>query len=140
MVPTGAQHVRCRNQEQTINIPSLLSKEQAMAPTEDNRPVAFVTPLVDIETTGDGYVIRAEMPGVEKGGLEITVDNGEMTILGRRKPTEFTAELIYREIELHNFRRVYELDPSIDVTKVGAKIDDDILTVTLLKSQSVKPV
>jgi HSP20 family protein len=122
-----------------MNIPSLPSKEQAMAPAEDNRPVAFVTPLVDIETTDDGYVIRAEMPGVEKGGLEITVDNGEMTILGRRKPTEFTAELIYREIEPHDFRRVYELDPSIDVTKVGAKIDDGILTVTLPKAETVKP-
>ena len=110
-----------------------------MAPNEDNRPVAFVTPLVDIETTDDGYVIRAEMPGVEKGGLEITVDNGELTILGRRKPTEFTAELIYREIRPHDFRRVYELDPSIDVTKVGAKIDDGILTVTLPKAETVKP-
>jgi HSP20 family protein len=122
-----------------MNIPSLPSKEQAMAPNENNRPAAFVTPLVDIETTDDGYVIRAEMPGVEKGGLEITVDNGEMTILGRRKPTEFTAELIHREIQPHDFRRVYELDPSIDMTKVGAKIDDGILTVTLPKAETVKP-
>jgi HSP20 family protein len=100
---------------------------------------AFVTPLVDIETTDDGYVIRAEMPGVDKDGLEITVDNGEMIILGRRKPAEFTAELIYREIHPYDFRRVYELDPSIDTTKVGAKIDDGILTVTLPKAESVKP-
>jgi HSP20 family protein len=121
-----------------MNIPSLPSKEQVMAPNEDDRP-AFVTPLVDIETTDDGYVIRAEMPGVDKGGLEITVDNGELTILGRRKPTELTAELIYREIQPHDFRRVYELDPSIDPTKIGAKIDDGILTVTLPKAETVKP-
>jgi len=110
-----------------------------MAPNEDNRPAAFVAPRVDIETTDDGYVIRAEMPGVEKGGLEITIDNGEMTILGRRKPTDFTAELIYREIRPHDFRRVYELDPSIDTTKVSAKIDDGILTVRLPKAETVKP-
>jgi HSP20 family protein len=122
-----------------MNIPSLPSKEQAMAPKEDNRPAAFVTPLVDIETKDDGYVIRAEMPGVDKGGVEITVDNGEMTILGRRKPTEFTAELIHWEIQPHDFRRVYELDPSIDTTKVAAKIDDGILTVTLPKAETVKP-
>ncbi|HXL26701.1 MAG TPA: Hsp20/alpha crystallin family protein [Chthoniobacterales bacterium] len=121
-----------------MNIPSLPSKEQAMAPYEDNRP-AFVTPLVDIETTDDGYIIQAEMPGVEKGGVEITVDHGELTILGRRKPTELTAELIYREIQPHDFRRVYELDPSIDTTKLGAKIDDGILTVTLPKAETVKP-
>src|ERR1700751_4631976 len=122
-----------------MNIPSLPSKEQAMAPNENNRPAAFVTPLVDIETTDDGYVIRAEMPGVEKGGLEITVDNGEMTILGHRKPTELTAELIYREIQPHNFRGVYELDPSIDTRKLGAKIDAGILTVTLPKAETAKP-
>ena len=110
-----------------------------MVPNEDNRPAALVTPLVDIETTDDGYVIRAEMPGVEKGDLEITVDNGELMILGRRKPTEFTAELIYREIRPHDFRRVYELDPSIDTTKVSANIDDGILTVRLPKAETVKP-
>jgi HSP20 family molecular chaperone IbpA len=48
-----------------------------MVPMEDNRPVAYVTPLADIESADDGYVIRAEMPGVGKGKLEITVDNGE---------------------------------------------------------------
>jgi HSP20 family molecular chaperone IbpA len=94
-----------------MNIPSQPPKEQAMVPNEDNRPVAYVTPLADIESADDGYVIRAEMPGVEKGDLEITVDNGELVILGRRKPTKFTAELIYREIKPHDFRRVHELDP-----------------------------
>jgi HSP20 family protein len=121
-----------------MNIPSLPSKEQVMAPNEDYRP-AFVTPLVDIETTDEGYIIRAEMPGVEKGGLELTVDNGELTMLGHRKQTELTAELIYREIQPHDFRRVYELDPSIDTTKLGAKIDAGILTVTLPKAETVKP-
>jgi HSP20 family protein len=122
-----------------MNIPSQPPKEQAMVLNEDNRPVGYVTPLVDIESTDDGYVIRAEMPGVEKSDLEITVDDGELMILGRRKPTEFTAELIYREIEPHDFRRVYELDPSIDTTKVSAKIDDGVLTVRLPKAETVKP-
>jgi HSP20 family protein len=122
-----------------MNIPSQPPKEQAMVPNEDNRPVAYVTPLADIESADDGYVIRAEMPGVEKGDLEITVDNGELVILGRRKPTKFTAELIYREIQPHDFRRVHELDPSIDTTKVSAQIDDGILTVRLPKAETVKP-
>ena len=110
-----------------------------MVPNEDNRPVAYVTPLADIESIDDGYVIRAEMPGVGKGELEITVDNGELMILGHRKPTDFTAELIYREIRPHDFRRVYELGPSIDTTKVSAKFDDGVLTVTLPKAETVKP-
>jgi HSP20 family protein len=122
-----------------MNIPSQPPKEKAMVPNEDNRPIAYVTPLADIESVDDGYVIRAEMPGVGKGELEITVDNGELIILGRRKPTDFTAELIYREIRPHDFRRVYELHPSIDTTKVSAKIDDGVLTVMLPKAETVKP-
>src|SRR5260221_12125085 len=105
-----------------MNIPSLPPKEQVMTRNDDHRP-AFVTPLVDIETTDDGYVIRAEMPGVEKGGLELTVDNGELTMLGHRKQPELTAELIYREIQPHDFRRVYDLDPSIVPRNLGARID-----------------
>jgi HSP20 family protein len=122
-----------------MNIFSQPQKEQATVSQEENRPVGYVTPLADIESTDDGYIIRAEMPGVDKGDLEITVDNGELMILGHRRPTEFAAELIYREIRPHDFRRVYELDPSIDTTKVSAKIDDGVLTVTLSKAETVKP-
>jgi len=79
------------------------------------------------------------MPGVEKDALEITVERGELIILGRRKPIEVTGELIYREIRLHDFRRVYELDPSIDSTNISANIDQGILTVTLPKAETIKP-
>ena len=92
-----------------------------------------------LESTDVGYVIRAEMPGVEKDCLEITVDRGELIILGRRKPIEVTGELIYREIRPHDFRRVCELAPSIDSTKITANIDQGILTVTLPKAETVKP-
>ena len=122
-----------------MNILSQLKKDQAMVSNEDDRQAVYVAPSADVESTDVGYVIRAEMPGVEKDGLEITVDRGELMILGRRKPIEVTGELIYREIRPHDFRRVYELDPSIDMTKVGAKIDDGILTVTLPKAETVKP-
>jgi HSP20 family protein len=47
--------------------------------------------------------------------------------------------LIYREIRPNDFRRVYELDPSIDVMKVSAKIDGGVLTVMLPKAETVKP-
>jgi HSP20 family protein len=115
-------------------------EEQAMVPTEHNRQAVYVTPLVDLESTDNGYVIRAEMPGVEKDGLEITVDHGELVILGRRRPIEVTGEPIYREIRGYDFRRVYELDPSIDTTKVSAKIDQGILTVALPKAETIKPL
>ena len=122
-----------------MNISSQPLKDQAMVPNEGDRQTVYVAPPADVVSTDVGYVIRAEMPGVEKDALEITVEHGELIILGRRKPIEVTGELIYREIRQHDFRRVYELDPSIDSTKISANIDQGILTVTLPKAETVKP-
>ena len=115
-------------------------KDQPTVPNEGDRQAAYIAPPADVvDFTDVGYVIRAEMPGVEKDTLEITVEHGELIILGRRKPIEVTGELIYREIRPHDFRRVYELAPSIDATKITANIDQGILTVTLPKAETVKP-
>ena len=122
-----------------MNILAKPKKDQGMISNEDDRQADYVAPSADVESTDIGYVIRAEMPGVEKDGLEITVDRGELIILGRRKPIEVTGELIYREIRPHDFRRVYELAPSIDSTKITANIDQGILTVALPKAETVKP-
>jgi HSP20 family protein len=122
-----------------MNILAKPKKDQGMISNEADRQADYVAPSADVESTDIGYVIRAEMPGVEKDGLEITVDRDELIILGRRKPIEVTGELIYREIRPHDFRRVYELAPSIDSTKITANIDQGILTVALSKAETVKP-
>ena len=79
------------------------------------------------------------MPGVDRSGLEITVDNGELTILGHRQQEEYAGEPIYREIRQADFRRVYEVDPAVDATRIVARIDQGVLTLTLPKAESVKP-
>src|SRR5260370_29960297 len=79
------------------------------------------------------------MAGVDKSGLEITVDNGELTIVGHRHTSELTGEPVYREIRNNDFRRVYELDPAIDTAKISARIEQGILTLTLPKTESVRP-
>ena len=122
-----------------MNTLSQPKKDQAMVSNEDDRQAVYVAPSADVGSTDVGYVIRAEMPGVEKDGLEISVDRGELLILGRRKPIEVIGELMYREIHPHDFRRVYELAPSIDSTNITANIDQGILTVTLPKAETVKP-
>jgi HSP20 family protein len=75
---------------------------------------------------------------VNKEGLDISLDNNVLTIVGRRLPDP-DATLLYRESEAADFRRVFELDPSIDTAKIAAKIDQGILTLTLPKAEQVKP-
>jgi HSP20 family protein len=113
--------------------------ESAIQPHEAARPAQYVTPLADVESTAEGYTIRAEMPGVDRAGLEITVDNGELTILGHRHHEAYEGEPIYREIRQADFRRVYEVDPAVDATRIAARIEQGVLTLTLPKAESVKP-
>lgn len=99
----------------------------------------YIAPNVNIFETPEGYVLQAEMPGVGKEGLEITLEGAEITITGRRKPDTAPGEALFRERNTADYRRVFELDPAIDTAKVSAKIEQGVLTVTLPKSERVKP-
>jgi len=101
--------------------------------------VNYVTPLANILESKDGYVLEAEMPGVNKEGLEVTVENGELTIVGRRPVVENRGRQVYRESRPVDYRRAFELDPSIDTTKITAKLDQGVLTLHLPKAEAVKP-
>jgi HSP20 family protein len=99
----------------------------------------FAAPVSSVIEDTDGYTLRVDMPGVNKEGLEIAVENNELTLLGRRSLPTLEGTLIHRESQPHNFRRIFELDPSIDTGKIGAKIDQGVLTLTLPKAEQVKP-
>lgn len=99
----------------------------------------FIAPASSVIEDTARYTLQVEMPGVNKEGLEIAVENNELTILGRRSLPAVDGTLIHRESRLENFRRTFELDPSIDTGKIGAKIDRGVVTLTLPKGEQVKP-
>jgi HSP20 family protein len=99
----------------------------------------FITPPSSVTEIADGYTLEIEMPGVKKDGLEISVENNELTIIGRRSVPAVEGTLIHRESRPENFRRVFEIDPSIDADKISAKIDQGLVTFTLPKAEHVKP-
>jgi HSP20 family protein len=112
---------------------------QRTVAAQANRQADYVAPEVNIFEMKDGYVVEAEMPGVSKEGLEITVEGNEFTIIGHRNPEQLSGQPLFRERRLADYRRSFELDPAIDTSKVTAKIDQGILTVALPKSERVKP-
>jgi HSP20 family protein len=107
--------------------------------TTHSRPEEYIAPNVNIFETQEGYVLQAEMPGVGKDGLEITLEGAEITITGRRSPDTVAGAPLFRERNTADYRRVFELDPAIDTSKVSAKINQGVLTMTLPKSEKVKP-
>lgn len=99
----------------------------------------FIAPVSSVLEEGEGYTLQVEMPGVNKEGLEIMVENNELTILGRRSLPAIEGNVIHRESRQNNFRRSFELDPSIDTAKISARIDQGVVTLTLPKAEQVKP-
>jgi HSP20 family protein len=99
----------------------------------------FINPPTSVTEIDDGYMLEIEMPGVKKDGLEISVENNELTVIGRRSLPAVEGTLIHRESRPENFRRVFEVDPSIDADKISAKIDQGLVTLALPKAEHIKP-
>jgi len=99
----------------------------------------FIAPPASVIEAGNGYTLELEMPGVTKDGLDISVENNELTIIGRRSLPKVEGTLIHHESRPDNFRRTFELDPSIDADKISAKIEQGLVTLTLPKAEHVKP-
>ena len=99
----------------------------------------FIAPPASVIEAGDGYTLELEMPGVTKDGLDISVENNELTIVGRRSLPTVQGTLIHHESRPENFRRTFELDPSIDADKISAKIEQGLVKLTLAKAEHVKP-
>ena len=99
----------------------------------------FITPVASVNEAPEGYTLELEMPGVSKEGLEISVENHELTIIGRKQVATPEGTVIHRESRPHHYRRAFEIDPSIDTAKISARINQGVVTLTLPKAEEVKP-
>jgi HSP20 family protein len=100
---------------------------------------SYQAPAVDIFETHDGYLLKADMPGVHKEGLEVLLEGTELTIVGRTNRATPKGDVLYRESTARDFRRVFALDPEIDAAKISAQLDQGVLTLSLPKAEKVKP-
>ena len=100
---------------------------------------AWELPPANIREEQEAYVLELEMPGVPKDGIEVTVENNELTIVGHRSDPQPQGEVVYRESRNGDFRRSFEIDTSIDTAKIVAKMEQGILRLTLPKAESLKP-
>jgi HSP20 family protein len=115
------------------------AEKRPVAETQQSTSRNYVSPRVNITETKDGYLLEAEMPGVNKQGLEISLEGNELTFIGRRQEEAQGLELVYRESAKRDFRRVFVLDPTIDSAKIEAKMENGVLRLHLPKAEQVKP-
>lgn len=106
--------------------------------TEDKPGLHTVIPTVDIVETYDSIQLIADMPGVEKDQLEISVENGTLslnTTNNEHKP----ADLLYREFLPVNYSRQFNVSDRINTEAISAELKNGVLTLTLPKQEEAKP-
>jgi HSP20 family molecular chaperone IbpA len=98
----------------------------------------YVTPPVDIYENTDGLVVKADLPGVAKEGLDVRVENNLLTIRGKAEHIA-PGDPVYSEYGLINFFRQFELNERVDQEKISADLKHGVLTLTLPKAEEAKP-
>jgi HSP20 family protein len=87
-------------------------------------------PPVDLYETSDAYVLTAEIPGVERGDIDIQTGDGRLTLSGMRQERPVACEQFHRLERGHgSFQRTFQLPLPIDHTAVTADLKDGVLTV-----------
>ncbi len=98
-------------------------------------------PLVDISEDDHEYLIKAELPGIEKDQVKVTVENGILLIAGERKSEHEENNRKYHRVERSygSFLRSFSLPDDADGTKIKAEFKNGVLKVHLPKSEAAKP-
>ena len=96
----------------------------------------YTIPNVDTYETDENYILKADMPGVNKDNLEIMIEENLMTLLGSTSLSK--EEVVYQEFEPYSYKRSFRIGNNIDRDKIKGHIDNGVLTVTLPKAEKAK--
>lgn len=95
-------------------------------------------PSVDISETGQEYLIRAALPAVKKEDVEVTVENGMLTLSGERCQKEEHKDEKFHKVETFygNFSRSFALPDATNATAISAESKDGVLTIHVPKTKT----
>ena len=118
---------------------NMMNMQGLMSGVEDSQ--STWAPVVDIFEMGDDVVIRAELPGVEKDDVDISVENNTLMLRGERKrETGFEEKGAYHlERSFGTFARSFTLPKTVDSDRISASCKNGVLELTIPKVVQVKP-
>jgi HSP20 family protein len=98
-------------------------------------------PPVDIQENADAYLFHAELPGLTKDDINITLENNVLRLNGERKFEKDAKKENYHRVErtYGNFTRTFTLPTQVDAENVQAAFENGILTITVPKAEQAKP-
>jgi HSP20 family protein len=115
-------------------------KREVEKKEESTIPARTFLPNADIFETPSELTLALEMPGVAKGNVEISVEDGVLTIQGRLDFSKYQdLQPVYTEYNIGHYRRSFTLSNKIEQGKISAEMKDGVLTLVLPKAEEAKP-
>ena len=108
---------------------------------EGNAQSTAWSPVADIEETDKNYMIRAELPGLDKDKVKVSVEDGVLMLSGERNLERKVEGKTFHRVERSNgtFSRSFTLPEDADAKKVNANYRDGLLEISVTKREDVKP-
>lgn len=108
---------------------------EAREPTQGTRDVPVFSPPVDIYETAEALILLAEMPGVEAGGVTVSLENRELTITGKSMEARpGGVSLVHAEYREGDYERKFTVSELVDRDRIEAAMTNGVLRLTLPKA------
>jgi HSP20 family protein len=132
----GAQEERAQNQ-----LDSLFAHALGLHGQWQGASTRAWAPALDIAERTDAYLVAVELPGVRLDDLEITLEDGLLTIQGERQFTAESSEEQFHRVERSSgaFRRAITLPAHVMADEVEASMEDGVLRILVPKADEAKP-
>ena len=115
-------------------------KREVEKPQESTVPARTFLPTVDIFETEPALTLVLEMPGVDKSHVDVSIENGVLTVQGRLDFSKYEGlQPVYTEYNVGDYRRSFSLSSKIDQNKISAEMKEGVLTLVLPKAEEAKP-
>jgi HSP20 family protein len=136
------------NRSMTTTLDRMLTLNRALdeafagAP-ERNDAARLWVPAIDLIETRYAYMVRAELPGVDRANIEITLEKNVLTISGQKAPMaegrDEEIRVFAAERVTGAFSRSLRMPEHIDGERIGAEYKDGLLTVSIPKAEAAQP-
>ena len=115
-------------------------KQEVEKAQESTRPMRAFLPTTDIFETDEALTLLLEMPGVDRDNIEISVENGVLTVEGKISFSKYDGlQPVYSEYNIGPFRRTFRISSRIDQDKIRAEMQGGVITLVLPKAEEAKP-
>lgn len=128
-----------REMEELLDRYTVPARRLSTTDSDKSVETGYWAPVVDIMETDDDFILRVELPGVEKDDVQVNIDNRIMTIKGEKKNETEDRKIHRSECIYGSFVRNFTLPQDVEIDKVEAAYKNGILNLTLPKMEQAKP-